>query len=501
MALSPVTPRDRLQGLVDLGRKAFAYWWLVAIFTVVGGGLSLAYAITRGRAYQSYATLQYDDVAQASVVQNRIEVGVRNVGDRLRELLFARPQLLPIINDPKLSPFPAGTEQEAAVEKLRAAIRFDPKGANNFRITYSDSDPERARDITDRLVKLLREKDNAQRKKQAESAANFATTQQEQAAAVLHTREQALAEFQAKHPEFAADPNQQSEGASIRAFHNQKPVATGNARLYALERQRQRIQSALDAPPDAKPVRIVAPPTPERVIAEQAVAEAQRELSAANRELEEATGKYTEKHPTVIKAQEHVAEVQQRLRHAQAAVPPAEVEPQIAATTPADRTKLQKELATLDGQIADEQKRSSSSPDAAAANAAAEASTNWVVNLETEYSDLHRQVTEQRDRVAALSNSVFVADMDAQQRGGGVDTQENTVLTVVDSAFVPAQPSGPGKTIFLIAGVALFLAIGAALAIGLAVIDDRLNRRADIDQLGIAVLAVIPPAHLRKHRA
>ena len=435
-------------------------------------------------------------------MQNRVEIGVRNVADRLREQLFARPQLMPIIGDPKLDPFPAGTDPEVAVENLRAAIRFDPKGANNFRITYADSEPERARDITDRLVKLLRDKDSAVRKTQVVAAMNFATTQQEEAAAILHTREQALAAFQAKHPEFAADPNQQSEGASIRAFHNQKVVPTGNARLYALERQRQRIQAALDAPPDAKPVRVVAPATPERVLAEQAVAEAQRELTAANRELEEATNKYTEKHPTVIKAQEHVAEVQQRLRHAQAAVPPPEVEPQLAATTPADRTKLQKELATLDGQIADEQKRSSSSPDAAAATAAAAASTDWVVNLETEFSDLRRQVNEQRDRVAALSNSVFVAEMDARQRGGVIDDQqENTVLTVLDSAFVPAQPTGPGKTIFLIAGVALFMSIGGALAIGLAVIDDRLNRRADIDQLGIAVLAVIPPATLRKHRA
>ncbi len=501
MALSPVTPRDRLQGLVDLGRKAFAYWWLVAIFTVVGGGLSLAFAMTRGRVYQSWSTLLYDDQSQASVVQNRVEIGVRNVGDRLRELLFARAQLLPIINDPKLNPFPPGTDPEIAVEKLRTAIRFDPKGANAFRITYSDSIPERARDVTDRLAKLLRDKDNSLRKAQVTAAMNFATTQQEEAAAVLHTREQALAEFQAKHPEFAADPNQQSEGASIRAFHNQKAVPTGNARLYALERQRQRIQSALDAPPDAKPVRVVAPATPERVLAEQAVAEAQRELAAATRDLEDATNKYTEKHPTVIKAQEHVAEVQQRLRHAQAAVPPPEIEPQIAATTPADRTKLQRELATLDGQIADEQKRNSSSPAAAAANAAAEASTNWVVNLETEFSELRRQVNEQRERVAALSNSVFVAEMDARQRGGGVDQQENTVLTSLDPAFVPARPTGPGKTIFLMAGVALFMAIGAALAIGLAVIDDRLNRRADIDQLGIAVLAVIPPATLRKHRA
>jgi capsular polysaccharide biosynthesis protein len=55
------------------------------------------------------------------------------------------------------------------------------------------------------------------------------------------------------------------------------------------------------------------------------------------------------------------------------------------------------------------------------------------------------------------------------------------------------RPSGPGKTIFLLAGMVLFLSLGVALAVALAVIDDRLYRRADIDQLGIAVLAVIPP--------
>jgi hypothetical protein len=47
----------------------------------------------------------------------------------------------------------------------------------------------------------------------------------------------------------------------------------------------------------------------------------------------------------------------------------------------------------------------------------------------------------------------------------------------------------------------LFLALGGSLAIGMAIIDDRLYRRGDIDQLGLAVLAVIPPPpHRRKRR-
>ena len=73
-------------------------------------------------------------------------------------------------------------------------------------------------------------------------------------------------------------------------------------------------------------------------------------------------------------------------------------------------------------------------------------------------------------------------------------------LSVVDPAFKPVRPSGPGKTIFMIAGMVLFLSLGFALAVGLAVIDDRLYRRTDLDQLDIAVLAVIPPAHVVKKR-
>ena len=51
------TPRDRLDRLVDYAVKVRRYWWLVAAFVVIGGGLSVAFAMTRPQTYQSSAVL------------------------------------------------------------------------------------------------------------------------------------------------------------------------------------------------------------------------------------------------------------------------------------------------------------------------------------------------------------------------------------------------------------------------------------------------------------
>ncbi|HEY1556912.1 MAG TPA: hypothetical protein VGF94_18880 [Kofleriaceae bacterium] len=491
MANSQLTARDRLQRLVDLGGKTLRYWWLVALFAVVGGALSLTFALVRTRNYQSWATLFYQERIQSSLLSNREEVAQRNIADRYRELLYARAQLEPIVDDPALNAF-SDTDTELAIDKLRNQIHFEARGANAFRIVYADSDPDRAQAVTAKLTNLLQSRDETLRNDQAAATVSFVTTQKEEASTELRKREQALAEFLAKHPEFVQDPNQQGEGAAVRAIRNQSKTPTGNPRLYALERQRERIQARLDAGPDSPPIHIAVAASPEKIAAEAVVADAQRELSSASRELEEAMGKYTEKHPAVVNARDRVEEAQQRLRHAQAAVPP-DIETPIVPATPADRTKLQKQLAELESQISDEQKRSGKS-----GQTSSDATTNWVVQLETKYADVRRAVNEERERVQSLADSVFRAQMDASTKAAETGGR----LSVVDPAFKPVQPTGPGKTIFLLAGMIVFLSLGGAIAVGLAVIDDRLYRRADIDPFSLAVLAVIPPpARRRKGRA
>ncbi|MEO8700225.1 MAG: hypothetical protein ABI867_09280 [Kofleriaceae bacterium] len=484
MALSAVTPRDRVQQLVDLAQKTLRYWWLIAIFAFVGGGLSFAFAMLKARSYQSWSTLFYQERIQSQLLSpNREEIAQRNIAEKYRELLIARPQLEQIINDPKLNPFGAENDPDLALDRLRNLVKLEARGGNAFRIVYTDSDPERSRQIVEKLTKLLQDKDETLRNEQARATVEFVTTQKEASAKELRKQELALAEFLAKHPEFAQDTQAGQEGASIRAIRDKKPATpTGNPKLYALERQKQRIQARLDAPPDAPPIRVPTPPSAERIAAEAQVQEAQRELASANRELEDSLSKFTDRHPTTLKAQERVASAQQRLRHAQAAVPP-DAETVVAPASAEDRVKLQKELQKLEGQIADLQRSGGKT------TPTIEQGTNWVVQLETQHADLRRAVAEQRERVNSLADSVFRAQIDANQKLAEAGGR----LSVVDPAFKPVRPSGPGKTIFLAAGMILFLGLGVGLAIGMAVIDDRLYRRSDIDQLGLAVLAVIPP--------
>jgi uncharacterized protein involved in exopolysaccharide biosynthesis len=474
---------------MDLAPKTVRYWWLIAIFAVAGGALSLTFAMLRTKKYQSWATLFYQERIQSSLLTpTREEIAQRNIGDKYRELLLARAQLEKIVTDPALNPFPSEPDKDVAIDKLRNVVKLEVRGGNVFRIVYTDENPDRAKAVTEKLTKMLQEKDDTLRNEQAKATVEFATQQKNEASKELRTAEQKLAEFLAKHPEFAQDTGSSSaEGASIRAIKKAQTPVGGNSKLYSLERQKMRIQAALDAPPDA-PVKIAAPPTAEKIAAERAADEAEREVNSAKRAFEDASAKYTAKHPTVITAQERLTNAQQRLRQAQAAIPPDVL---VSPATPEKREKMKAELADVERQIAALQKaKGESTP-------VVDASTNWIVKLETEHVDLRRDVAEQRDKVESLANSVFRAQIDASQKAAEAGGR----LLPIDPAFRPVKPSGAGRTVFLIAGMSLFLTLGLALAVGLAVIDDRLYRRADIDQLGIAVLSVIPqPEHRTKRK-
>lgn len=503
--LAPATPRDRLDRLLDYVRRARRYWWVVLLFILLGGALSVAFALTRPPLFQSGAVLFYQERIQSVVLQGRDAATVqRNIGERYRELLLARSSLSQIIKDAELNPYPeivAADGEDFAVEELRLAVSFDTRGANTFRISFAHSDPETAQKVTSRLTELLLAKESAIRGDQARETVKFAEDQKKAAEEEMNKRRRALAEFLAAHPEFAQDALEGSaEGAGIRAQQNRPvaPINTTNPRLLALDRQRIRIRARLAAGNTPTPtVRTPRAPSAEQIAADNLVRETERELAAAQRELEGALSRFTERHPDVLKAREAVTSAQQRLRRAQAAVPRGDDDPPLPPPTAVDRAALEKELADVERALTAERSRERAATGATTpVTSEAETATNWVVQLETEHGSLRQSLEEQRDRVESLADSVFRAQMQASQQVA----EGGSNLTVVDPAFEPKQPQGKGKRVLVMAGLVLFTGLGMMLALGLAIIDDRLYRRIDIEQLELApVLAVIPRATARAH--
>ncbi|MBP8806119.1 MAG: hypothetical protein KBG48_18035 [Kofleriaceae bacterium] len=512
MAVTAPTARDRLDRLFLFIHRASRYWWLTVAIMIIGGAASAAFAMSRPKLYTSGAVLYYQERLQTSLLQGRdVSTMHRNIGERYRELLLARSSLVEIIRDPALNPFPevlAAEGEDAAVEELRPNIGFRPRGANTFVISYQDSDPDRAKAVTQKLTMLLRDKAAAVRVESAQATAKFAVELRTGALDELRVRQRRLNEFLVAHPEFVVDANAagSAEGAAVRALQDRRTArpttdpATTSV-LQALERQRARIKARIENPdaPIAAPTPVRRERTPEQVAADQKVAEVEREVAAANRRLEDAQSKFTDRHPDVLSARDNLTAAQARLKAAKAAVPPDAVavdDP--LPSTPVDPAQLQKLLTDVERQIAAERARRAGSGGGSAApapDAGAAAAANSVVKLEDDYQQLKLDVDEQKQRVDSLADSAFRAELEAQQR----IAEQGDSLSIVDGAYRPLRPSGQPKRKLVMMGLVVFTMLGAGLAVALALLDDRVYHRDDLMAVSpVPVLAMIPRGRRRR---
>jgi uncharacterized protein involved in exopolysaccharide biosynthesis len=480
MPLSPFTSRDRLQQLHHLGRKTWRQRWLIVVFAGVGTALSLAFAIAQPRNYRSWSTLSYQEpIAADLLLPGRKEAAMRDLGDRYRELLQARPQLEQIVSDRSLDPFPDDDKLLRKLDKLRQAVRLVPRGAGTFRVEYTDRDPERALRVTEKLTQLLQDGEQQRRVRQAEQTLAFAHQQEADQLAALHQRQQALAGFLAEHPEFAGP----SEHPPVRP----SPGTAVDPQRVALQRQIDRIQRRLREMDELA----AAAANRHDSAAELRVGEARREVEAAERALHEMRRRFQDRHPSVIDAERRLEAAREQLQLAEAAVPAITAPAPAPAATADERARLEGELQQLEAELA----RASAQP--GRAHGEVDRTARRLAQLEVDHTNLQRAVDEQRVRVQRLADVVFSVTLDANQKLA----EQGGALTVLDPAFEPLQPIGLGRSTVVMMGSFVFAMLGVLIALGLAAVDDRLYRDIDLERFNLRLLAVIPPAPRRaRHR-
>ncbi|HWM87483.1 MAG TPA: hypothetical protein VNO33_16635 [Kofleriaceae bacterium] len=482
-----LTPRDQIERILDILRRATRYMWLVVVVTVVGGGLSVLFALSRPQQFESETVLLYREMISQSVLQGREIMQSSNVlSSRYKEMLLARSNLVEAIRKFKLFPDTVEDEGEvAASDEIRQRVSFRDKGAGTFRIAYKGDTPEEAKDVTQFLADRLKSEDNKIRREQAEVTKNFLVQEKDEANEELRKKERELAVFLSRHPEFAEE-GMGGGGAGIRAA---KKAASsgggGDPKLSALERQRRRIQIRLANPDAPVPVARETPPEPGEL------RDARRDVESASRSLQEKLGQLTERHPDVVAARRQLEELQARLKRVEAGLPATGGETEVV-TGPVDKAALQRELEKVERELAAYRARKGEATPVPKSSVADD-----VVSLETEWAGANRAVEEARERVQTLEGRVFTADITASS-----EFAEAAQLIVIDEAYVPAEPAGKPRKLLAMAGTAAFVGLGLVLALGLALIDDRIYRRHDLDRLGFApVLIVVPSERKGRRRA
>jgi len=102
---------------------------------------------------------------------------------------------------------------------------------------------------------------------------------------------------------------------------------------------------------------------------------------------------------------------------------------------------------------------------------------------------LNREVVDVRERFQSLQDKEFKASMVESAAATGRTAQ----MVVIDPAFVPTHAAPPGRTTLMAAGLAGTMVIAVLFALGLALIDDRIYDRDDIERLGMLPLIGVVP--------
>ena len=459
----PLSPVD----IITLCHRTMVNWRLALVGMTVGLAITAAVIALRKPLYRSETTIAYREGIEGSYVGSEGDP-LRNLASRLRETLLSRSNLAPIVDQFNL--YPAKMERGghvAAVDEFRNHIQFRPRSVDTFVIAFDSTTQELTQPVTARLASVLVDDIESSGRTQTKITVDFLSAERLHREAELREREEALARFLTEHPEFAEEA---TPGASVRAAERRDQ---GDPTLGALQRQLPRLRGS---------TRGAAAPLDPRLAA--AKADAQQELRIAQQQLTEQSARFTDLHPDVQAAARRVGAARSQLAQAEAAL----AAEQTLMGSEREQVKSRAQIDQLKADIA-ARKRQMRTEKFPKGKEALSKTTDRIVAAETEHARLSRELSEARSRVEVLDGNLAMARMAENSKVGGYGPR----IEVLDPAYMPPTPATMRRFYIALIGLgsSVFLGIAAAAAFGV-LFEKRILRAADLLELSLPVLAVVP---------
>ncbi|HEV7777454.1 MAG TPA: XrtA system polysaccharide chain length determinant [Luteibacter sp.] len=416
----------------------------------------------------SIITPLMEGAAQTTANKNRAGIA--------RDVVFSRKVMGEILaSGGWMSTHPTPIEQDRMIESIKSHTNVQTSRDNLITISYFDSDPKRAYDVTRQLGQLFISESLASKQRESRDAYEFINSQVEAYRQKLTDAEDKLKSYRDAN----ADARPGSE-VDTNTRISQLRTQIENTRMAVMEKSSQAaaISAQLSGESEVNAIQTTG-----------GIYQAQ--LAQLQGDLDHLLLTYTDEYPDVVRLRHQIQDLKQQMaqsdanrQNADRAGTPMPMENSVQMNPLYQQMKIQ--LATTRGDAA-----------ATAARLAASETmlqselerSKRIANSENVTSELTRDYNVNRDVYQDLlkrrENARVSMNLDAEQRG--------LTFLIQNPAVMPLVPSGLRFMHFGLAGMALSLAIPFGLLFGLVRLDPRVRSVWQLERAtGLSVLASIP---------
>ncbi|MBA2883023.1 polysaccharide chain length determinant protein (PEP-CTERM system associated) [Desulfosalsimonas propionicica] len=448
----------------------------------------LFYYISQPEIYQSRASIMYQ--------QQRINVS-RSMGDDKRQFdemvktisqqVLSRNSLEKIIKENDLY---SGMRQEVpiedVIEQMREkdiVVRLEKDRGSVFTVSFKGPDPRRVVRVTNSLAARFIEENLQLREERASETASYIQDELEMAKEKLNRQEAQMRDYKQKH--YNEMPEQRSANMSrLNALQEQYQAVQGN--INELENTRFLVAEQLDLRR-----KIQKKSGNSGDFEAEGAGEEQNSLAAARNRLQQLLTRYKDDHPAVKRLKKRI----EQLESEQGEMAAGGQDQEAGSGIPDSRAgQLAAQLKKIDASLKDKRREAEEIRKKIAKY------EQWIEaapKREAEWSALTRdygKLKEYHDKLLAQSLSADASQsLEARQKG--------SQFKIVDSAYTPRTPMKGTFSKILLVCLAMGLAAGAGLVLGVDLMDTSFKRANEIEaELGVPVVCALPLIVTRKEQ-
>src|ERR1700754_974411 len=451
-------------------RRRVAMGVIFAVIALVALGIGLVWP----KKYEASTTILAED---SSIITPLMEgaasaTGNKNRAGIARDVIFSRRVLDEVLRSGGwLANSPSALDRDKLIEGIKGRTKIINNRENLITITYFDSDPKRAFEVTRAFGQLFISESLASKQRESREAYEFINSQVEAYRTKLTDAEDKLKAYR----EANADARPGSE-IDTNTRISQLRTQIENNRMDYMQKQSQ--AAALSAQLNGE----------SEVNAVQTVGGIyQTQLADLQGQLDRLLLNYTEDYPDVIRLRHQIEDVRKQAAMADAQrASGGAIALDHAVTMNPVYQQMRLTLAAVRVDAADSSARVGASESMLQAELER---SKRIANSENVTSELTRDYTVNRDVYQDLlkrrENARVSMNLDAEQRG--------LTFLVQNPAVMPLQPTGIRFMHFGLAGIALSLAVPLGLLFALVRFDPRVRSVWQLENsTGLPVLASIP---------